>query len=282
MRRNSRRHSVVRYNSRRHSVTTFLVNSSGALALAVFGDFAIQAFTALLGSLFGLDNTFLPILILFIIIVVIIQGLTFSPRIYGWMLSRLPWRRNEALEPTVRTLAKSCRGLIVFASKPYQDSRTPAEEAIYRHLAMPERELEYCWIICTDSSIEGARRIREKYQKNSHGGDEVNKIDINCEGWVGNAELGDRPMSLFLRDEDSNNSEYVQDLINLIYQEARRLGLEEWEIIADFTGGTKAMTAGMILACVVPGRRMEYFSQLPQDKENGEDLKEISLEYELR
>lgn len=273
----------MKRNSRRHSVTTFLVNSTSALALAVFGDFSIQAFSVFLESQFGLQsNTFLPILILFLIIIVILQALTFSPKIYGWLLSRLPWRRNEVIEPTVRTLKKSCRGLIVLASKPYQDSRTPAEEAIYRHINIPQAQLEYCWIICTDSSIVEARKIREKYQKNTHDTEEEGKIHINCEGWVGNAELGDKPMSLFLRDEDSNNSEYIQDLINLIYKEAKRLGLEESEIIADFTGGTKAMTAGMVLACVVPGRRMEYFSQLSQDKENQEDLKEISLQYEFK
>lgn len=42
------------------------------------------------------------------------------------------------------------------------------------------------------------------------------------------------------------------------------------------------MTAGMILAGITPGRRMEYFSQLQTDQAMNQDLKEIYLDYQLK
>jgi len=45
--------------------------------------------------------------------------------------------------------------------------------------------------------------------------------------------------------------------VNRVYRES---GFEAREIIADFTGGTKPMTTGMIMACLPPHRELEYVS----------------------
>lgn len=37
-----------------------------------------------------------------------------------------------------------------------------------------------------------------------------------------------------------------------------RLGIEDSDLIADYTGGTKSMTAGIILACTSPERRLQF------------------------
>lgn len=47
-------------------------------------------------------------------------------------------------------------------------------------------------------------------------------------------------------------------LVNQIYTQASEEQLEPEQIIADYTGGTKSMTAGLILACASPQRRLQF------------------------
>jgi hypothetical protein len=49
----------------------------------------------------------------------------------------------------------------------------------------------------------------------------------------------------------------AKEVINKIYYEQLD-GLAEEDAIADFTGGTKPMTAGMIFACLAPTRALQY------------------------
>jgi hypothetical protein len=49
----------------------------------------------------------------------------------------------------------------------------------------------------------------------------------------------------------------AKETINKIYNEQLD-GLTEEDIIADFTGGTKPMTVGMIFACLAPTRALQY------------------------
>jgi len=49
------------------------------------------------------------------------------------------------------------------------------------------------------------------------------------------------------------------DQVNRVYRvDASRLQLAAEEIIADFTGGTKPMSVGMIMACLPVDRSLEY------------------------
>jgi hypothetical protein len=50
----------------------------------------------------------------------------------------------------------------------------------------------------------------------------------------------------------------VFELVQQIYKEAEALGIPRSEIIADYTGGTKSMTAGLILACTEQDRDLQY------------------------
>ena len=56
---------------------------------------------------------------------------------------------------------------------------------------------------------------------------------------------------------------YIRRLINCIYADAQKQKLQESEVIADYTGATKGMTAGIILACTNSNRRLQYISQIP-------------------
>ena len=61
--------------------------------------------------------------------------------------------------------------------------------------------------------------------------------------------------------DDPWDLQAVKSVVEKIYRE--QLGaLEEEEVIADFTGGTKPMTVGMIFACLSASRHLEYVPAL--------------------
>ena len=57
------------------------------------------------------------------------------------------------------------------------------------------------------------------------------------------------------------------DAVRRIYRNSSKYNMEPIEIIADFTGGTKPMTLGMIMACLPPERQLEYVSFNAETKE---------------
>jgi CRISPR-associated protein (Cas_Cas02710) len=72
-----------------------------------------------------------------------------------------------------------------------------------------------------------------------------------------------------LSTEDADNPEAVHRLVDAIYIEAVNVyGLKEEEVVADYTGGTKSMTSGMVLACASP-RRLLHFMKLRKYEEDG-------------
>jgi len=141
-----------------------------------------------------------------------------------WMAAR---RARSRLEVGQRPEVDARRGLIVFSSP--GERVTPAENAIKAHLA----KLEHCWIIVGPalpgrgpSARDNANRIAQEYASQKQG------------------------LKFYILDlDDEHNPEKIFRLVQSIYDQARTLGLSEKEIIADYTGGTKSMTAGMVLAC---------------------------------
>lgn len=183
--------------------------------------------------------------------------------------------------PTIKVLKDPFQGLIVFVGKPYGSKPTSAELAIARHLKLVDPpHLNHCWLICTSQTIAAARAIRQRLSEQGH----LAHLKLYFEP-VDRVPDPDNPansLGLILGDAKLNDPEYIKRLINGIYLQAGDLGLSEHEVVADFTGGPKTLTAGIILACIKPGRRMEYFSQLEVDRIAEEDLKEVWLEYGLQ
>lgn len=87
--------------------------------------------------------------------------------------------------------------------------------------------LRVCWLIATAGergSVTVARQVRERYR--------------------------DRCEVIIHRLRDAFDVEEAYQVVHRIYtQEAAEHGLTPDQIIADFTGGTKPMSAGMVLAC---------------------------------
>ena len=124
-------------------------------------------------------------------------------------------------------------GLIVLVGPGRRDAK-PNElshnAAIEYHLTSEEaggEPLRVCWLVATagvTGSVPVARAVRERYRE-------------RCE--------------LIIRELDNPfDVEDAYELIRRIYaEEAVEHGLSPAQIIADFTGGTKPMSAGMVLAC---------------------------------
>lgn len=79
------------------------------------------------------------------------------------------------------------------------------------------------------------------------------------------AESAGRPLAVTIHDTGVSPAEAqdTYDYVNRIY---RQSGYEPDEIIADFTGGTKPMSVGMIMACLPAQRELEYVSFNPAAK----------------
>ncbi|MBI3635416.1 MAG: hypothetical protein HY216_04225 [Candidatus Rokubacteria bacterium] len=156
------------------------------------------------------------------------------------------------------------RGLIVLASE--GGGISSAEGAIRHHVA--GRRLEHCWI------ITGSPRS------------EASATDL-----IQRLAKDDVPVTLFNRlpldPAEANDPVAVYRRINDVYLETSRRGVAEDDIMADYTGGTKSMTAGMVLACTSPKRHLQfmkprrYTSEGLADHSAGSDPVAIDIRFEL-
>ncbi|MBI5962256.1 MAG: hypothetical protein HY863_02175 [Chloroflexi bacterium] len=122
-------------------------------------------------------------------------------------------------------------------------AQTAAAEDIIKHHSPT---LHYCWLISSTESLSVANEIKEKYQSqiaNIFCGKDylVNPFDLNS-----TYNLVDRILTKDINELDPNPV----------------------EIMLDITGGTKLMTAGMVLAGVKHQAPMEY-TQIVRDQDGG-------------
>ena len=142
-------------------------------------------------------------------------------------------------------------GLIALVSRPSgmpgtKPDKPPVHElAIQYHLGHPEAEkgpLRVCWLLATEGkegSMAEAKRIKQAYHQEG-------TLDIHI---------------ITIHSAFDVNETY--EAVRQIYRRhIQAYHLKPSQVIADFTGGTKLMSAGMILACqdVWP---MEYFQGRP-------------------
>jgi hypothetical protein len=103
--------------------------------------------------------------------------------------------------------------------------------------------LKKCWVVVTKDKSEkdyetGKRLIEFIVKQNSGVEVECEKIIVKDENDIGDTAQG---LSRLYRDIESD-----------------KFSLKSVDVIADFTGGTAAMTGGMILATLEEGREVEY------------------------
>ena len=135
------------------------------------------------------------------------------------------------------------RGLILLIGigRPGEDPMNQsAGDAINYHLSLNKRDtgLEYCWLIASEGP-EGSEPVAEK-------------IKVACE------KLAVRAKICLIG--DPFDPQHTYDVVQRIYwKDVPEAGLRQEDVIADFTGGVKPMSVGMLLACGAR-RAMEYFT----------------------
>jgi hypothetical protein len=98
----------------------------------------------------------------------------------------------------------------------------------------------------------------------------------------GNYELEDpehpeQKLNLLVPDDVVDDPNYIRKLVNCIYADAQHQGLEESQVIADYTGATKSMTVGIVLACTAPERQLQYVSQVTDPQ-----MMQVKISYKLK
>jgi hypothetical protein len=232
-----------------YSLYVVLLSLASAAALEVLKDF--------LRRIFG-DNTLLSmtltttVCLVLCFIVWIAFRKEFRRRLGNSTINVLPIRPKRLVEASA--LITLCG-----PSAPERCTKNPAFEAAQYHRGT----LKHLWLITSYSGEETAKWI--------HG---------QAESW---GVIAHPPIVL------ADTCEI--DIIRLKVEEARREAIEgykiaEADIICDFTGMTKPVTAGMILACAPRGRRLQYLQG--QYDANGKLMPdapsipiEIEIEYEI-
>lgn len=198
-------------------------------------------------------------------------------------------RRNELQVANVVPLNNDTfTGLIAIPSLGRPGKTTPAEIAIRHHWRQGRGKLRYCWLICTPDALESTRDFLVKLQQDC--------IDerFQCEIY----DRTNRPFPpitqvgtslhirlLVLDPRYIHDPNHIRQLLDELYDEAnQQTGLTSPEIMADYTGGTKSMTAGMVLACTEPNRPLQYLvSQYgPKGEIVVSQLMKVILSYRIR
>lgn len=209
----------------RPSWGTFFMFLFGWLSLSILAD-----------PLYGLaqapDNPLIRVALVVLMVAALIGGA-------AWLYRRetigLRRRIEESVDIAEEPGVAPRRGLIWMVSH----NVGHAVFAIHHHYgARPPHTLERCWLLISEGNDELEARRRDLCEQLQDLG-----IDL-------------KPETVYMPRPDI---ECAYRTVERIYREKLpAAGLSPSDVIADVTGGTKAMTAGMTLACVFLGLDLEY------------------------
>jgi hypothetical protein len=175
---------------------------------------------------------------------------------------------NSGTFSTTTLQKKSYKGLIVFASKGDNPS---AANAIREHI----NNLKKCWIITGDTNeIEGSK-------KNALSLTEIFKEELKKKNDPNFFQIVEMP------GEFAYDPAKVYEKIESIFADLPE-GITEKDVISDYTGGTKSMTAGMILSCALPSRDLQvlkpkvFKSDGTADRNKGEESIGIDIHFKIK
>lgn len=164
--------------------------------------------------------------------------------------------------PTVRLtgerVASPSRGLMLLIGRREGDRQ--AAWAIRHH----RDRLSHLWLIHSSDSEETAQLVRAQAEKNISG----IRVRLLLLDNLGSVEL-------------------AKDLVEQVRTEAQLAGLGWDDLICDFTGMTKPVSAGVVLANAHPGARMQYLEPTKNladgrpDPDSPSRPIEVRLPYEL-
>jgi len=225
---------------------------------------------------YGLSKIFWQIIVVSILSIILFLSISNIKRIISNIFGD-----RSLISEAPEELNATFRGLIIFASLKVD---SPAKIAIEHHWKGSKGDLEHCWVICGgDKALVATKEIIK-----SLGITEDEKIfHFDSDYTIPNPEDPKNPkknLSLILSPEDANDPNQIRKIVEAIYQDAKdKYDLYDSDIIADYTGGTKSMTAGLVLACASPDRRLQYIlSDYIDDKPVNPKVMEIKLSYSLK
>lgn len=126
-------------------------------------------------------------------------------------------------------------GLILLADANSENARSAIEYCL--------PSLKHCWLLASRESLAAAQALVAQYQ------DQVPNFYYG--------ELG------YLVDPDQIQATY-DTVVRIFDVEAPAAGLPPQDIVADISGGSKAMSAGVVLACLARDRDMQFL-KTPRD-----------------
>lgn len=254
---------------------TFILVITLALGVAVNGlsDIVFNLIGDQITQILGIPKSIWQSSIVFLLVASVLLGISNI-----WSRIRKLFRRNSSVEEVrLFQLQQTFPGLIVMVSL---GENPPARQAIEHHWNNGNGNLAHCWLICTQQSFPDAERLVNHLVEQGiprrffHYGQDYQFPD---------SENPDRCFSLVVTPQYEHDPTHIRRLIDSIYQDAEtRYHLPEAEIIADYTGGTKSATAGTILACAQPGRKLQYImSDYIDTKRLNSRVMEVRIAYRL-
>jgi CRISPR-associated protein (Cas_Cas02710) len=154
------------------------------------------------------------------VILLLLVAAIYAAGVFRAMLtSRNVYRFLDKPNPAPR------KGLIAFVSL---TQRAHLDRAIAYH----RETLKRLWLIATQEAQARAAQIVAEYNKS---GVQISIVPLS-EEWD------------LIKTKETVDQIFTEQLD----------GLAEEDIIADFTGGTKPMTVGMVFACLTPSRSLQY------------------------
>jgi len=162
------------------------------------------------------------------LIVVVVLFVVYHPKIKVWFQAS---GAMAPLTPTSRYNVRSVRGLVLLVSR---------EERIHSGIYAVDYHrptLTHVWLI--HSSDAGSK-------------EGVKKITQHCAEVAPAIIVEPRPLSNVFSVEMS------KALVESIRKEAHGVGIKDSDFICDFTGMPKPVSAGVVLACIRPGHRLQY------------------------
>ena len=178
-------------------------------------------------------------------------------------------------------------GLITIASKSAADKRTPAEEAIHFHWKQGKGNLRYCWVICTQDALpDNLKRLSAIATTSIHSATPITLLDDPDTPLQPLKDVGKvvQIQIVCIDWPSAQDPNFVKHLVDRIYQKASVLSIKPRDIIADYTGGIKSTSAGVILACSTPERQLQYTSGRYDSEGNlqGSEAMQVKLSYQLK
>lgn len=220
---------------------------------------------------YGLSKIFWQIVVVSILSIVLFLSISNIKRIISNIFGD-----RSLISEVPEELSATFSGLIIFASLTVDSS---AKIAIQHHWKESKGDLEHCWVICGG---EQALTATKEIIKSLNISEDIFHFDSDYP--LSDPENPKKPLSLVLKPEDANDPNQIRKIVEAIYQDARdKYDVYDSDIIADYTGGTKSMTAGLVLACASPDRRLQYvLSDYIDNKPVNPKVMEIKLSYSLK